>query len=121
MIDKIKIIIKRYLLTGLLVTVPLYLTFKILAFLITTMDRLIRLIPPPFQPPIHIPGLGTIITFFLLIIIGAFAHNYIGKRTIGVGERILERIPLVRNIYSTVKQLTECRISRTQRLASHVL
>ena len=107
MMNKIKIIIKRYLLTGLLVAVPLYFTFKIITFMIKTMDRLIRLVPPQFQPPIHIPGLGTIITVLLLILIGAFAHNYAGRKAIGLGEQILEKIPFVRNIYSAIKQLTE--------------
>ena len=104
--NAIKAIIKRDLLTGILVFVPLYLTFQILKLLIGIMDELIVLFPPAYGLK-NIPGLGIFIAVLLLILLGAFAHNYLGRKIIAWGDSILGRIPLVRTIYQGLKQITE--------------
>ncbi len=108
-----KAIIKRDLLTGILVFVPLYLTFQIIKLLIGTMDELIVLFPPAYGLK-DIPGLGIFIAVLLLILLGAFAHNYIGKKIIAWGDSVLVRIPLVRTIYQGLKQITETFIIRNR-------
>jgi len=102
----IKAIIKRDLLTGILVFVPLYLTFQILKLLIGIMDELIVLFPPAYGLK-DIPGLGIFIAILILILLGAFAHNYFGKKIIAWGDSVLGKIPLVRTIYQGLKQITE--------------
>lgn len=112
-LNAIKAIIKRDLLTGILVFVPLYLTFQILKLLIGIMDELIVLFPPAYGLK-DIPGLGIFIAILLLILLGAFAHNYIGKKIIAWGDGVLGRIPLVRTIYLGLKQITETFIIRNR-------
>lgn len=104
--NTVKAILKRYFLTGLLVFVPLYLTFQILKFLIGTMDEVIYRLPYANDLK-QIPGLGVITTILVLLLIGAFAHNYIGRKVIAIGDRLLGKIPLVRSIYKGLKQITE--------------
>jgi uncharacterized membrane protein len=107
--------IRRYLAAGLLVWVPLLVTFLALRFLINLMDRSLLLVPAPLRPEnllgFHIPGLGVILTFVLLFATGALAANFFGKRLIEGWERILARIPLVSWVYSGVKQVAETLLS----------
>lgn len=107
--------LKRYLAAGLLVWVPLLVTFLALRFLINLMDRSLLLVPSPIRPEnligFRIPGLGVILTFALLIITGALAANFFGKRLIEAWERLLSRIPLVSWVYSGVKQVAETLLS----------
>lgn len=102
--------IRKYLLTGLLVTIPIGVTFFVLKFFIGLADGVLKLIPQNFQesyPFFKIPGLGMLITLALVIAAGFFAHNFIGRKIVQLGENIIERIPLVRSIYSASKQLLE--------------
>lgn len=107
--------IRRYLAAGLLVWVPLLVTFLALRFLINLMDRSLLLVPAPLRPEnlfgFRIPGLGVILTFVLLFITGALAANFFGKRLIEAWERLLSRIPLVSWVYSGVKQVAETLLS----------
>jgi uncharacterized membrane protein len=110
-----KLKIRRYLAAGLLVWVPLLVTFLALRFLINLMDRSLLLVPSTFRPEnligFRIPGLGVILTFVLLFITGALAANFFGKRLIESWERLLSRIPLVSWVYSGVKQVAETLLS----------
>jgi uncharacterized membrane protein len=110
-----KLKIRRYLAAGLLVWVPLLVTFLALRFLINLMDRSLLLIPSTFRPEnligFRIPGLGVILTFVLLFTTGALAANFFGKRLIESWERLLSRIPLVSWVYSGVKQVAETLLS----------
>jgi len=103
--------IKAHLLTGLLVVVPIGLTIYILTFVVSYMDRFIKFLPPKYHPdtylPFHIPGLGLLVTLFVILLIGVLTRNIIGKKLIASGERIFEKIPLVRNIYLPIKQMFE--------------
>lgn len=107
-----KMKIRRYLATGLLVWIPLGVTLFLLRVLINLMDGLI---PTPLRPEnlfgFHIPGLGVILTFTLLLTTGFFAANLLGKKLIGAWEALLARIPLVSWIYSGVKKVAETLLS----------
>ncbi len=102
--------IKKYLLAGLLVLVPLGITIWVLHFLITSLDQTILLLPPSWRPTwdgTKIPGMGIIFAFLLLFITGAVASNVFGKQLVKAWESIVNRIPVVGGIYKSIKQLTD--------------
>lgn len=103
--------IKRWIIAGLLVWIPLVATVWVLQLLINFLDRSLLLVPPPWRPGnllgFEIPGLGIVLSLVLILLTGFFAANFIGKRVVRAGESLLARIPLVRTIYSSVKRLTE--------------
>ncbi|MDA8390949.1 MAG: DUF502 domain-containing protein [Gammaproteobacteria bacterium] len=103
--------LKRYLTAGLMVWVPLGVTFVIIEAAVEFMDRLLLVLPAAYQPNhwlgFDIPGLGAALVALLVLVTGAVAANILGQRVVGVGEAVLARIPLVRSIYTGVKQLLE--------------
>jgi uncharacterized membrane protein len=103
--------LRKYLIAGLLVWLPLAATVFVIRLLITLMDRTILLIPPEFRPEnvlgFSIPGFGIIVGVFILLITGMLAANLFGRKLVAFWESILGRIPLVRSVYSSVKQVTE--------------
>ena len=110
-----KLNVKRHLIAGLLVWVPVMVTFFVLKFLIDLMDRSLLLIPSSLRPEnllgFRIPGLGIILTVTLLLLTGFFVANILGKRLLGAGESLLSRIPIVNWIYTGVKQVAETLLS----------
>ena len=104
MLKTIRGVLKKYFITGLLVTLPLGLTYWILKVLLQSMERLIG---NPIQRylEIYIPGMGIILLLTLILLIGILARNLIGKKLGQLGEMMLHKIPLVRPIYKFVKQL----------------
>lgn len=109
------IFIRKYLLTGLVVWLPILVTIGVLRFIIDLLDNTLALIPNAYQPEkllgIHIPGFGVILSLVLLIITGIFATNFFGQRLVSTGEALLSRIPLVRSIYNAVKQVLNAVLS----------
>ena len=103
--------IKRYLIAGLLVWLPLGVTIAALIFLVNLFDQSLLLLPEQFRPDAligrHIPGFGIILSFFLIFFTGMLVANFFGRYLYGLWEKILSRIPLVRSIYTAVKQITE--------------
>lgn len=103
--------IRRWVIAGLLVWVPLVVTLWVLQLLINFLDRSLMLVPEPWRPEnllgYAIPGIGIVLSLVLIVVTGALAANIIGKRVVRAGESLLARIPLVRTIYSSVKRLTE--------------
>ncbi len=99
-------VIKRYFLSGVLVVVPLILTYIVLKFLFEAIDGIL-------QPFIHrllgyyIPGLGVFTTILIIILAGVLTRNIIGARVYNMGDRLLVRMPIIRPIYSAAKQLLE--------------
>lgn len=102
---------RRYIVAGLLVWVPLGVTLFILNLLVGIMDRTLLLLPPAYRPEnllgFNIPGLGIVLTMVVLIITGFLAANFVGRRLVHFWESVLQRIPLVRSIYSAAKNFTE--------------
>jgi len=107
--------LRRYLMAGLLVWVPLGVTLLIVTFLVDLMDQTLRLLPESIQPEnllgFRIPGLGAVLTAVIVFVTGMIVTNLFGMQLFSIGERILQRIPLVRSIYASVKQVTESMFS----------
>ncbi|MDA8360805.1 MAG: DUF502 domain-containing protein [Gammaproteobacteria bacterium] len=103
--------LKRYLTAGLMVWVPLGVTVVVIEAAVEFMDRLLLVLPASYQPTrwlgFDIPGLGAALVALLVLVTGAVAANILGQKVVGVGESVLARIPLVRSIYTGVKQLLE--------------
>ena len=103
--------LRRLLVTGLVFWVPLLITFFVIRFLIRFVDRSLLLLPPSWRPEallgFNIPGLGVILAVGILLATGLFAANFMGRRLVELGDRIVTRIPLVRGIYSSSKQVAE--------------
>ncbi|MBS0359578.1 MAG: DUF502 domain-containing protein [Proteobacteria bacterium] len=107
--------IRGYVIAGLLVWLPIWATLVIIRFLVDLLDNSMALIPHAYQPDVllgfHIPGLGVIISLLVVFTTGVIATNFFGKKLVDFGERILGRIPIVRSIYSGVKQVAETILS----------
>lgn len=106
---------KRYLVAGLLVWVPLGITIWVLHFLVTTLDQTLLLFPESAQPDrllgMHIPGFGVVLSFVILLLTGVVAANFFGAHLIRLWEALLGRIPVVKSIYSSVKQVSDTLLS----------
>lgn len=117
--------LKKYLLAGLVVWLPLLITIGVLRFIIDLLDKTLALIPEAYQPEhllgLHIPGLGVILSLILLVSTGIFATNFFGQRLVIWGESILSRIPLVRSIYNAVKQVMNAVLSTNSEAFRKVL
>jgi uncharacterized membrane protein len=102
---------RKYFVTGLLILVPLAITIWVLSLIISTMDQSLLLLPERWRPEavvgFHIPGLGTILTLLVIFLTGLATRNFVGKRIVWAWEALLVRIPVVRSIYSSVKQVSD--------------
>ena len=103
--------LRRYLVAGLLVWLPLGVTVFLFRVLIGLMDRSPVLIPRQYHPEellgISIPGLGVILTIIVLLVTGLLAANIVGRKFIGGWESLMDRIPVARSIYSAAKNFAE--------------
>ena len=106
---------KRYIIAGLLVWVPLGITLWVLASLVSALDQTLLLLPEKVRPEAlfgyRIPGLGVVLSFAILVLTGAIAANFFGARLIRLWEALLGRIPVVKSIYSSVKQVSDTLLS----------
>ena len=102
--------IKKYIVAGLLVWLPLAVTVFIVKLVVDLLDNIFLLLPAEYQPAIvlgfSIPGFGIIVAISILIVTGMLAANLFGRRLFELWEAILNRIPLVRSIYNIVKQIS---------------
>ncbi|MCE2879480.1 MAG: DUF502 domain-containing protein [Comamonadaceae bacterium] len=103
--------IRRWLLAGLLVLVPLIITVWVLNWIVGTLDQTLQILPANWQPDlllgIHIPGFGVVLALLIVLVIGAVASNFMGRRLVSWWDALLGRIPIVRSIYSSVKQVSD--------------
>ncbi|MCY4282640.1 MAG: DUF502 domain-containing protein, partial [Gammaproteobacteria bacterium] len=101
--------LRKYIIAGLLVWLPLLITVAIIKFVVDLLDGTVLLLPPEYRPEallgFSIPGFGIVLAFVILVITGMFAANLLGRRLVQLWESLLGRIPLVRNIYNSVKQI----------------
>ena len=97
--------LRKYLIAGLLVWLPLAATVGIIKLVIDLLDKLILLLPVSYQPDTYIPGLGLLLAIGVLVLTGMLAANLLGRQLVSLWEAILSRIPIVRNIYNAVKQI----------------
>ncbi|VFM96284.1 MAG: Uncharacterized membrane protein [Candidatus Kentron sp. G] len=103
--------LRKYLIAGLLVWLPLGVTVLVLKLLVDAMDRTLLLLPLAWRPDtllgFHVPGLGFLLSLAVVGITGVVVANLLGRRLVAFWESFLSRIPLVRSIYLGVKQVTE--------------
>ena len=103
---------KRITLAGLFAIVPLALTFYIIKIIIVFLDQLTA--PIMARINLEIPGFGLILTLLIIFALGIFVTNVLGRRLFSWGERLISSIPLVNNIYNTLKQITNAFSGATQ-------
>ncbi len=103
--------VRKWLVAGLLVVVPVAITVSVLQWIIGTLDRTLLILPESWQPDrfigVHIPGLGVLLTLAILLLVGFAVSNFIGKKLVTWGDAMVARIPVVRSIYSSVKQVSD--------------
>ena len=103
--------IRRWLLAGLQVLVPLAVTVWLLNWIIGTLDQTLQILPGDWHPDkllgFHIPGFGVLLALAIVLSIGAVATNFLGKKLVSWWDALLSRIPIVRSIYSSVKQVSD--------------
>jgi uncharacterized membrane protein len=102
---------KKYFITGVLVLVPLFITVWVISGLVGMMDQSLFLLPETWRPKaqlgLEIPGMGAILTLLIIFVTGVIATNFFGKRLILVWEALLARVPVVKSIYASVKQVSD--------------
>ena len=117
--------IRRYLVAGILVWAPLAVTWFLLKIGVGLMDKTLAIIPDRYQPDellgVHIPGLGVILTIVVLLVTGVLAANFVGRAFVGGWESVLDRIPVVRAIYSAAKNFAEIVFSDSSQSFKKVL
>ena len=105
------ITLRRYLIAGLLVWIPLGITLWVLKILADIMDQSLLLVPESFRTEalfgFHVPGLGIILTLAIVLATGALAANFFGQKVLELGHDLVTRIPIVRSIYGGVKQISD--------------
>jgi uncharacterized membrane protein len=102
---------RKYLITGILVWIPVVITLWVLKLLVDTADQTLLLLPASWQPErligIKIMGLGVLLTFLIVLGTGVLAANILGRKVLDGWHRLLARIPVVRSIYGGVKQVSD--------------
>lgn len=102
---------KKYLITGLLVWIPLAITAWVLQLMVSTLDRSLLLLPQTWRPVqllgYEVWGIGAVLTLSVVLLTGLIASNLFGQRLVRVWEAVLNRIPVVKSIYSSVKQVSD--------------
>ena len=108
---------RKYFITGLLILVPLAITAWVLHAVISTMDQSLLLLPVEWRPEaligFKIPGLGAVLTILIIFVTGLLTKNFIGNYVVAAWEALLNRIPIVNSIHSSVKQVSDTLFSST--------
>jgi uncharacterized membrane protein len=107
--------IRKWLLAGLLVIVPIGITVWVLSWAIGLLDQTLQILPNAWQPDkllgFHIPGFGVFLALAILFVVGALTSNLLGRKLMQWWDALLNRIPVVRSIYSAVKQVSDTMFS----------
>jgi uncharacterized membrane protein len=109
--------LRRYLVAGILVWLPILATIWVVTFILQLMDRTLLLLPPAYRPEalgFRLPGVGVVFALVVVLLTGLMVTNLIGRRLIVWGEELLNRIPLVRTVYGGVKSFTESVFSQNK-------
>lgn len=117
--------LRRYFFAGLLLWLPIIITFYVLSFLVGLLDQSVNLLPAAYRPDVllgfHLPGLGVILSLVVVFTTGMLITNILGRKLVEFWEKILARIPLVRSIYSSSKQVIETLFSSNGQAFRRVL
>lgn len=102
---------KKYFITGLLIWVPLVITAWVLSLIVRSMDQSLLLLPQALQPErllgVYIPGIGALLTLLVVFTTGLVTANIVGQKLVQFWESVLSRIPVVKSIYYSVKQVSD--------------
>ena len=102
---------KKYLITGLLIWIPLVITLWVLKFIVDALDQTLLLLPREFRTEnwlgLHVPGMGAVMTLVIVFLTGLLTTNLVGARLVNFWHEILHRIPVVNSIYSSVKKISD--------------
>ncbi|PHS29757.1 MAG: hypothetical protein COA95_11280 [Methylophaga sp.] len=116
---------RKYLIAGLLVWMPLGITFLVVRAIVGFLDKILLLLPQQYQPDnllgIHVPGLGVVLAVILVLATGMIVANLLGRRIVAAWESLLARIPLVRTLYAGVKQIMEAVLATDAKSFSKVI
>ena len=108
---------RKWLLAGLLVVVPIAITIWVLEWIVSSLDKTLLILPASWHPDkllgFHIPGFGVLLAIGILLVLGATASNFFGNKLVNWWHASLNRIPVVRSIYSGVKQVSDTLFSET--------
>ncbi|MEN9537826.1 MAG: hypothetical protein RLZZ126_61 [Pseudomonadota bacterium] len=103
--------LRKWLLAGLLVILPVVITLWVLEWIVSTLDKTLLILPGQWHPDkllgVHVPGFGVLLALAILLTLGALASNFVGHRVLHWWNALLHRIPVVRSIYSGVKQVSD--------------
>ena len=109
--------LRKWLFAGLLVVLPVAITAWVIQWIVGTLDQTLLILPVAWHPDrlfgIHIPGLGVVLALGILLLVGAVTSNFIGRRLLAWSDRVFNRIPVVRSIYSGVKQVSDTLFSES--------
>ncbi len=109
--------LKNYFLTGLLVVVPISMTILVIRWLVHFMHSLlISILPEALRPEVlyglPVPGIGLLATLLLILLVGVLAANIFGRSLVNFSERLVDRIPLVKGVYTLFKQVSDTVLKR---------
>lgn len=107
MITKLKGHIKRYLITGTLVIIPIWGTYLIFKTILISMENLLGDYARSYFPEWYMPGLGIAVLLIIVFLIGLLTANFVGRRLLEIWEGLLKKVPLVNSIYSALKQIVD--------------
>jgi uncharacterized membrane protein len=109
--------LRKWIFAGLLVIVPLAITIWVLDWIVGTLDQTLFILPAAWHPDrllgFHVPGFGVVLTLAILLVVGAVTSNFIGRKLVQWGDAVLVRIPVVRSIYGSVKQVSDTLFSES--------
>ena len=109
--------LRKWFFAGLLVVLPVAVTVWVVQWIIGTLDQTLLILPGAWQPDrvlgFHVPGLGVLLALAILLLVGAIASNFVGRHLLAWSDRIFNRIPVVRSIYSGVKQVSDTLFSES--------
>jgi uncharacterized membrane protein len=109
--------LRRYLVAGVLVWLPILATVWVVTFILHLMDLTLDVLPPGYRPQalvgFPLPGLGAVFALLVLLLTGLLVTNLIGRRLVVWGEELLNRIPVVRTVYGGVKSFAESVFSQS--------
>lgn len=109
--------LRKWLFTGLLVIVPGAITLSVLNWIVGLLDQTLLILPQAWHPDkvlgFHLPGFGVLLTLLILLTVGALTSNFAGRKLVQWGDAVVHRIPVVRSIYSSVKQVSDTLFSES--------
>lgn len=108
---------KKYFITGLLIWIPLVITMMVMAWIVGTLDQVLLLVPVRYRPDtvlgFHVPGLGVVLALTIVLLTGLVGANVLGQKIVEGWESLLSRIPVVKSVYYSVKQVSDTLFSST--------